>query len=200
MDKQVQVDCRIDASTTQYLGNCIEACQGDRRMSRRLWSGAHLGAIVAALGSCGDVGPGPRGRSPIRGREGRRQARGAEEVPRLQRGDQGSEEERGLLHAPPEGRHLYAEIKPHQFDQPFLAPITIARGSAMAGQPLNFGDEWVAGLQPGRRQGPAHPPEHPLQGPAGHAAGEGGQAELHRLGPDGPADRQHQPRAAAAAS
>ena len=39
--------------------------------------------------------------------------------------------------------HLYAEIKPFQFDQPFLAPITIARGLVMAGNPLNFGDEWV---------------------------------------------------------
>ena len=39
--------------------------------------------------------------------------------------------------------HLYAEIKPFQFDQPVLAPITIARGLMMAGNPLNFGDEWV---------------------------------------------------------
>ncbi|WP_422929834.1 zinc-dependent metalloprotease [Singulisphaera sp. PoT] len=39
--------------------------------------------------------------------------------------------------------NLYAEIKTHQFEQPMLAPIAIARGMAMAGQPLNFGDEWV---------------------------------------------------------
>jgi Met-zincin/Domain of unknown function (DUF5117) len=39
--------------------------------------------------------------------------------------------------------HLFAEIKPFQFDQPILAPITIARGLMMAGNPLNFGDEWV---------------------------------------------------------
>jgi hypothetical protein len=39
--------------------------------------------------------------------------------------------------------HLYAEIKPFQFEQPVLAPITIARGLMMAGNPLNFGDEWV---------------------------------------------------------
>ena len=38
---------------------------------------------------------------------------------------------------------VYAEIKPNQFDQPLLAPIAIARGLAMAGQPLNFGDEWI---------------------------------------------------------
>jgi hypothetical protein len=40
-------------------------------------------------------------------------------------------------------QHLYAEIKPQQLDQPILAPMVIARGSASAGQPLNFGDEWV---------------------------------------------------------
>lgn len=40
-------------------------------------------------------------------------------------------------------QHLYAEIKPQQLEQPILAPMMIARGSANAGQPLNFGDEWV---------------------------------------------------------
>src|SRR5271166_2401510 len=40
-------------------------------------------------------------------------------------------------------QHLYAEIKPQQLDQPILSPIVIARGSASAGSPLNFGDEWV---------------------------------------------------------
>ena len=40
-------------------------------------------------------------------------------------------------------QHLYAEIKPCQLEQPILAPMVIARGSASAGQPLNFGDEWV---------------------------------------------------------
>ncbi len=38
---------------------------------------------------------------------------------------------------------LFGEIKPNQLNKPFLAPITIARGMAMAGQPLNFGDEWI---------------------------------------------------------
>ncbi len=40
-------------------------------------------------------------------------------------------------------QHLYAEIKPMLLEHPILAPMTIARGSANAGQPLNFGDEWV---------------------------------------------------------
>src|SRR5262249_41792707 len=55
----------------------------------------------------------------------------------------GSEKIDGLFTLHHKDDHLYAEIRPHQFDQPLLAPIAIARGMAMAGQPLNFGDEWV---------------------------------------------------------
>jgi hypothetical protein len=39
--------------------------------------------------------------------------------------------------------HVYAEIRPNQFNQMYLAPIAIARGMASAGTPLNFGDEWI---------------------------------------------------------
>ena len=39
--------------------------------------------------------------------------------------------------------HLYAEIRPQNLNQMYLAPIAIARGMASAGTPLNFGDEWV---------------------------------------------------------
>ncbi|MDG3006069.1 zinc-dependent metalloprotease [Paludisphaera mucosa] len=49
----------------------------------------------------------------------------------------------GFLTLHEKEQHLYAEIKPGQLDQPILAPIVIARGSASAGNPLNFGDEWV---------------------------------------------------------
>jgi hypothetical protein len=38
---------------------------------------------------------------------------------------------------------VYGEIKPPQLDQAFIAPMAIARGLASAGQPLNFGDEWI---------------------------------------------------------
>ncbi|MFO1500377.1 MAG: zinc-dependent metalloprotease [Verrucomicrobiota bacterium] len=38
---------------------------------------------------------------------------------------------------------LYGEIKAQQLEQPVIAPIAIARGLASAGQPLNFGDEWI---------------------------------------------------------
>ncbi|WP_197490961.1 zinc-dependent metalloprotease [Planctomyces sp. SH-PL62] len=49
----------------------------------------------------------------------------------------------GFLTLHEKEQHLYAEIKPNQLDQPILAPIVIARGGASAGNPLNFGDEWV---------------------------------------------------------
>ena len=55
----------------------------------------------------------------------------------------GTEKIDGLFTLHHKDDHLYAEIKNHQFDQPLLAPIAIARGMEMAGQPLNFGDEWV---------------------------------------------------------
>jgi hypothetical protein len=38
---------------------------------------------------------------------------------------------------------LYGEIKPQLLNQPMIAPMAIARGLASAGQPLNFGDEWI---------------------------------------------------------
>ena len=38
---------------------------------------------------------------------------------------------------------LYAAIRPDLFNQQILAPISIARGMASAGQPLNLFDEWI---------------------------------------------------------
>ena len=38
---------------------------------------------------------------------------------------------------------LFAEIKPNQFGEMYMAPMAIARGLASAGTPLNFGDEWI---------------------------------------------------------
>ncbi len=55
----------------------------------------------------------------------------------------GTEKFEGFFTLHHKDEHLYAEIKTNQINQPMLAPIAIARGMAMAGQPLNFGDEWV---------------------------------------------------------
>ncbi|HEY6563301.1 MAG TPA: DUF5117 domain-containing protein, partial [Pirellulaceae bacterium] len=38
---------------------------------------------------------------------------------------------------------LLAEIKPSQFGEMYLAPVTIAKGMAAAGNPMNFGEEWI---------------------------------------------------------
>jgi hypothetical protein len=56
---------------------------------------------------------------------------------------EGAKRYQGLLNLYEVDDHLYAEIRPNQFNQMFLAPIAIARGLASAGTPLNFGDEWI---------------------------------------------------------
>ncbi|MBX6312886.1 MAG: zinc-dependent metalloprotease [Isosphaeraceae bacterium] len=47
----------------------------------------------------------------------------------------------GLFTLHKKDEHLYAEIRPHQFDQPLLLPMTIARGLGQAGMPV--GDNLV---------------------------------------------------------
>jgi hypothetical protein len=74
-----------------------------------------------------------RGREP----EGEKKIRDFNEVTK------GAEKIDGLFTLHRKDEHLYAEIKPDQLDKPLLAPINIARGMAMAGEPLNFGDQWV---------------------------------------------------------
>ena len=55
----------------------------------------------------------------------------------------GAKEYEGLFKLYQKDDHLYAEIQPHQFDQPFLCPIAIARGLGMGGHTLNFDEQWV---------------------------------------------------------
>ena len=104
----------------------------------------------------------------------------------------GAEKVEGLFTLHKINDHLYAEIRPDQFNQTLLVPITIARGLASAGVPVGD-DETVLDLPPRGRPRAARPAQYPLQGTRRHAAGQGGQAELHRLDPDGPADRRAQP-------
>ena len=49
----------------------------------------------------------------------------------------------GLFKLYQKDEHVFAEILPHQFDKPFLAPIAIARGGQLAGHTLNFDEQWV---------------------------------------------------------
>ncbi|WP_406698026.1 zinc-dependent metalloprotease [Singulisphaera sp. Ch08] len=72
-----------------------------------------------------------------RGAEGEKKFRDFNEVTK------DSEKFDGLFTLHRKDEHLYAEIKADQFEKPLLVPINIARGMAMAGEPLNFGDQWV---------------------------------------------------------
>ena len=76
-------------------------------------------------------GGGPGGNNPMnRYRDFNEVVRGAEKID-------------GLFTLHKKDDHLYAEIKPHQFDQPLLLPITIARGLGKTGEPLTSDDEMV---------------------------------------------------------
>ena len=58
----------------------------------------------------------------------------------------GAKEYDGLFKLYQKDEHLFAEIEPNQFDQPFLCPIAVARGVGMGGHTLNFDEQWVLRL------------------------------------------------------
>jgi hypothetical protein len=109
-----------------------------------------LGALVVAGG--GAVGlslaqePGEDGQNPVELRTLVRSFGRPPEQKKFQDFNEltkGSKTYEGFITLHQKEQHLYAELKPQQLDQPILAPMMIARGSASAGMPLNFGDEWV---------------------------------------------------------
>lgn len=55
----------------------------------------------------------------------------------------GAKEYDGLFKLHHKDDKLYAEIKPMQFNTPFLCPIAIARGMAVGGHTRNFDEQWV---------------------------------------------------------
>jgi hypothetical protein len=55
----------------------------------------------------------------------------------------GAKEYEGLFKLYQKDDHLYAEIRPEQFDRPLLAPIAVARGAGFGGDTLNADEEWV---------------------------------------------------------
>ena len=75
----------------------------------------------------------------------------------------GAEKIEGLFTLYKTGDHLYAEIRPDQFNQTLLVPITIARGMAAGGRPGRR-RRHGADLPACRRPDSARPAEHPLQG------------------------------------
>ncbi len=174
------------------------ASRGSHEASHRTRMGhdpGHRPRIDGALGRGQEAGgEGPRrGRGQGQGRP-RPGARGGEEVPRLQRGDEGRREDRRPVHAPQEGR---APLRRDQAPPVQPAPAGADQHRARHGDGRRAAElRRPVGprLQACRRQGPPHPPQRPLQGAGRLGGGEGGPAELPRLGAAGPADRQHQPR------
>ena len=103
----------------------------------------------------------------------------------------GAEKIEGLFTLYKTGDHLYAEIRPDQFNQPLLVPVTIARGMAQAGSPVGDDEMVLIFKRVGDRIQLVRRNIH-YKAPAGLAARQGGQAELHRLGLDGAADHRDQ--------
>jgi hypothetical protein len=124
-------------------------------MTKRLLLAALSGMTMTALGAgvlIAAQGPRPQepgGISPPPSSDGRAAEKGAAkagEPKKFQDFNELTKDSKkydGFITMHEKEQHLYAEIKPHQLDQPILAPMVIARGTASAGSPLNFGDEWV---------------------------------------------------------
>jgi len=121
-------------------------------MMTRLLPALISGAVLIALGSVplpAGQGPGPQNPAGAPGPEihlAEKAAAKPGEPKKFQDFNELTKDAKkydGFITLHEKEQHLYAEIKPHQLEQPILAPIVIARGSASAGSPLNFGDEWV---------------------------------------------------------
>jgi hypothetical protein len=122
---------------------------GDEAMSKRMFLAALCGGFLAAGGGFhatdaqepAEDAPIPvEVRSTVRSFGRPAGGRTFQDFNELTKGSKTYE---GFITLHEKDQHLYAEIKPQQLEQPILAPMVIARGSANAGQPLNFGDEWV---------------------------------------------------------
>ncbi len=55
----------------------------------------------------------------------------------------GAKEYDGLFKLHQKDDRLYAEIRPDQFDKPYLLPVAIARGAGLGGHTYNFDEQWV---------------------------------------------------------
>jgi hypothetical protein len=91
------------------------------------WHGAspYVEAQVPGSGQ-----PGPFGMEPPRFPDFNQVMRGAKEYD-------------GFFKLHQKDDHLYCEILPHQFNQPWLCSISVARGGGLGGFMLNFQEEWI---------------------------------------------------------
>ena len=105
----------------------------------------------------------------------------------------GAEKTEGLFTVHKKDEHLYAEIKPFQFDQPLLMPVTIARGMGQAGMPLGDDDEMVLVFHKAGDKVQLIRRNIHYKAPAGTPIDKSVKQGLCRLDPDGPADRGHEP-------
>ena len=108
----------------------------------------------------------------------------------------GAKEYEGLFKLYQKDDHLYAEIQPHQFDQPLLCPIAVARGIGMGGDTLNFGEQWVLVFhRVGDKVHLVRRNVH-FQAKKGSADRQGRRDHLHRFRADGAAHPEHPPASA----
>src|SRR4051794_32391631 len=113
-------------------------------MRRRLWLTLISGVIVTALSSARlTLAQAPPAHTPTSAAEKAAKPGEPKKFQDFNELTKDSKKYDGFLTLHEKEQHLYAEIKPNQLEQPILAPMVIARGSANAGSPLNFGDEWV---------------------------------------------------------
>jgi hypothetical protein len=116
---------------------------------RRIIALGGAAALAVALGATGLRGderapePKPADAAAKAKEAAHREPEGDRKFPEFNEVTKGATRIDGLFTLYRKDEHLYAEIRSNQFDQPLLAPINIARGMGMAGQPLNFGDQWV---------------------------------------------------------
>lgn len=99
-------------------------------MRRQLFTVLALGALLLAL-SHNERGTGQAPGKPD------------QKFPDFDTVVKGAKEHDGLFKLYVKDQNVYAELKLFQLEQPFLCPISIARGMAQGGHTLNFDEQWV---------------------------------------------------------
>jgi hypothetical protein len=109
-------------------------------MSRAVLIALGTVALAAALSARATAADAPTASSGSGAGEGRAPEKKFEDFDKLTKGAQVLE---GLFRLHHKDDHVYAEIRPEQFDKSFLCPVAIARGAGLGGQTWNFGEDWV---------------------------------------------------------